>query len=125
MAINRANQNWSESEVQEIGEETMLKFYWNGIKSTDGKLQRAYISGSQLVNYPAGTITIYARDYHSFSAEVRAHFTVENNSDMMTDYFETDTIRVTSDHPLYAEARKALDARNLHYAKRAAKIAQG
>ena len=32
--------------------------------------------------------------------------------------------RVTPDHPLYAEVRKALDARNLHYAKRAAKIAR-
>ena len=39
-----------------------LKFFWNGIKENSGKLQRCHYSGSQLISFPAGTITIYARD---------------------------------------------------------------
>jgi hypothetical protein len=37
-----------------------------------------------------------------FPAEVRAAFAIENNSDAMTDYFEADSIRLVSSHPLYA-----------------------
>lgn len=81
----------------------MLKFYWNGIKENGGKLQRAWYSYGNLLNYPAETITIYGRDYASFSPEIQKAFTIENDSDMMTDYFEQDRIRVRPDHPLYAE----------------------
>ncbi len=80
----------------------MLKFFWNGIKGADGKLQRAFYSVGQLVNAPEGTITIYAKDGR-FNAEVRQHFEVLNDSDSMTDYFEDDRIRVSPDHPLYAQ----------------------
>lgn len=99
-----------------------LRFFWNGIKANGGKLQRAFLSIGGLANHPDGTITIYARDYSGFSAEVRAAFKVENNSDMMTDYFETDTIRVMPSHPLYAQVLEAVNAREAHYAKRAAKV---
>lgn len=37
-----------------------------------------------------------------FGAEVRAAFTIENNSNGGEDYFEADTIRLVSSHPLYA-----------------------
>lgn len=37
-----------------------------------------------------------------FPIEVRNAFTIENNSDMMTDYFEADCIRLVSSHPLHA-----------------------
>lgn len=84
-----------------------LRFLWNGIKAADGKLQRCWYSDGQLYDSPAGTITIYAREYRSFSAEVYEAFEVINHSDPMTDYFDQDTIRVTPDHPLYAKVQVA------------------
>lgn len=97
---------------------TTLRFFWNGIKGSDKKLQRVFYSDGALMNSPAGTITIYGRDYRSFSAEIRDAFKVENDSDMMTDYFEQDRIRVTPDHPLFDQVKIALQAREAHYAKR-------
>jgi len=95
---------------------TNLKFYWNGIKENGGKLQKAYICGGKYTGFPEGTITIYAREYTRFSQGIRAIFEVENDSDIMTDYFEDDKIRVTPGHPLYAEVKAALDKREQHYA---------
>jgi hypothetical protein len=93
-----------------------LRFFWNGIKAGDGKLQPCSYSGAELLHSPAGTITIYAK--RSFSAEVRQSFTVENDTDSMTDYFEHDRIRVRPNHPLYPQVKAALAAREAHYSKR-------
>lgn len=41
----------------------------------------------------------------SFPAEMRQAFTIENNSDGMTDYFERDSIRVLPGHPLYEQIK--------------------
>lgn len=100
-----------------------LRFFWNGIKGSDKKLQLAWYSGGELLNHPAGTITIYARDYVGFSKEVHAQFTVENNTDSMTDYFEKDRIRVTPTHALYAQVQGALAAHTAHFDKRFGKAA--
>ena len=98
----------------------MLKFYWNGIKGVSGKLQRCSYSDAQLINFPAGTITIYAKSGVLFSAEVRDAFKVENDSDAMTDYFEDDRIRVEATHPMFSQVKSALESRTAHYAKRTA-----
>lgn len=87
----------------------MLKFFYNGIKGSDGKLQKAYYSEGKLLNHPDGTITIYGKNYSGFSAEVNQTFEVENGTDIMSDYFEQDRIRVTPAHPLYAQVRAALE----------------
>lgn len=42
-----------------------------------------------------------------FPAEIKAAFVVENNSDGMTDYFESDCIRLLPGHPLYEMAKAA------------------
>ena len=99
----------------------MLKFYWNGIKENGGKLQRAWYSFGNLINYPADTITIYGRDYTSFSPEVQKAFEVQNDSDSQTDYFEQDRIRVTSDHLLYPQVFAAYRAHKAHSDMRHAK----
>ena len=52
-----------------------------------------------------------------FSREFREAFKVENDSDGMTDYFESDRIRVLPTHPLYEQVKKALAARQTHYGK--------
>lgn len=41
-----------------------------------------------------------------FPAEIREYFTVENNSDMRTDYFESDCIRLLPGHELYNAAKE-------------------
>ena len=94
----------------------MFKFFWNGIKGSDGKLQKAFYSDGQLTNFPAGTLTIYAKDYRRFYGDVAAAFAVENDSDSMTDYFEDDRIRVLPSHPLYPQVLAALKARAARYA---------
>jgi len=98
-----------------------LKFFWNGIKGSDGKLHRCFFSDGALMNHPAGTLTIYSKEYSSFPTEVRKHFEVENDSDLMVDYFEKDRIRVVPTHPLYS---KVLQARNAYEQRIAAKTAK-
>lgn len=43
----------------------------------------------------------------SFPKEVIEALEVENNSDMLTDYFEKDCIRLLPGHPLYEAAKVA------------------
>ena len=55
-------------------------------------------------------VTLFARDYGS---TLRAIFTdAQNDSDSMTDYFETDRVRFFEDHPHYAAARLAATRNN-------------
>lgn len=100
-----------------------LKFFWNGIKGSDGKLQFCSYSDTQLTNHPAGTITIYASGYKGtmrFKGDVAEAFAgnIQNDTDSQTDYFEDDHIRVLPTHPLYSQVKAALDARQARYAKR-------
>lgn len=94
-----------------------LKFFYNGIKANGGKLQKAHFSKGNFTHeamtrygFDSETITVYSREYMRFSAEIQEAFTVENNTDSMTDYFEKDRIRVKKDHPLYAQVLKAYEA---------------
>ena len=98
-----------------------FKFLWNGIKVDGGKLQKASFSDGRLIGFPEGTVTIYAKHYSGFSAEVWEAFDVRNDSDSMTDYFETDRIRVQPGHPLYAQAMAAVKASHQHHEKMQAK----
>lgn len=86
-----------------------LKFMYNGIK-LDGKLYKgSYSKGSYhpSSNIPAGSITIYARDYKSFPKVEGLN--IENNTDTMTDYFDNDKIRVTPDNKYYKEVNAAFE----------------
>lgn len=115
----RARQAFEEAEAARKIDDAPV-FFWNGIKDAKGaKLQRCHYSESSLRSLPAGTLTIYARDYARFSAKVRACFAVENDSDSQVDYFDNDRIRVIPSHPLYAKVKAAMDACSARYAKRA------
>lgn len=98
-----------------------LRFLWNGIKVGNGQLLTCWYSTGPFTNYPDGTLTVSARDYNSFPAEVRACFNIENNTDVQSDYFDSDRIRVTPNHPLYSLVKAAHEAAELHYAKVSAK----
>ena len=92
-----------------------LKFFWNGIKGSDGKLWRCYYSDGALLHHPAGTITIYAKDYGRAPADIDAAFAIENDTEIQTDYFEKDRIRVLPTHPLYGQVRTSMEARIARY----------
>ena len=93
-----------------------IKFFYNGIKGSDGKLQKCSYSDTPLYHHPAGTITIYGRRYIHFSQEVADALAIENDSDIQTDYFENDRIRVVPTHPLYEAVKLASDRRKAKYA---------
>ena len=92
-----------------------IKFMWNGIK-VDGQLYKCWYSSSKLVGYPEGTITIYGKQYQDLP--MIEGLAIENDSDLMTDYFENDRVRVTPDNKWYEEVRKACDKLNQHNNKR-------
>ena len=92
-----------------------VKFMWNGIK-VDGELYKCWYSNSKIVGSPEGTITIYGKNYKDLP-RING-LAVENESDLMTDYFENDRIRVTPDNPFYKEVKVALDKLTEHNEKR-------
>lgn len=75
-----------------------IKFYYNGIKVNGGKLIRCFYGLDD------NSVTIAARDYDDLPSDV---FAVENDTDVYTDYFDTDSARLTPEHPLYKYARAA------------------
>jgi hypothetical protein len=67
-----------------------------------------YAAGPWIGNVDPSTIKVRPRR-QVFPAEFRAVFAIENNSDMTTDYFEADCIRVVAGHPLYAQIKSAAE----------------
>lgn len=91
----------------------MIRFLWNGLKGSDGKLQRAHYSFQRAWTTGTGKvipthITIFARDYDGFSSEIAAEFTIENRTDIQADYFDKDTIMVEPSHPRFRDVAAAL-----------------
>lgn len=79
-----------------------VKIFWNGIKINGGKLLKWHITTDLHKGSP---VTVYAASYADDLP--RDLFDVVNNSDGMTDYFETDRTTVTVEHPLYKFLRYA------------------
>lgn len=73
--------------------------------SVDGKRAGVtYSAGPWVAGVPADLIKIRPRQ-SAFPLQFRAAFAIENNSDMVTDYFEKDCIRVLPGHPLYDQVK--------------------
>jgi hypothetical protein len=85
---------------------TSIKFFYNGIKlNGQNKLIRCFYSLDNSTRESGPCVTIYAKGY---GAELPGDlFTVENDTDIMTDYFDTDSATMTPAHPLYKYARAA------------------
>lgn len=85
---------------------TSIKFFYNGIKlNGQNKLIRCFYSLDNSTRESGPCVTIYAKGY---GAELPGDlFTVENDTDIMTDYFDTDSATLTPAHPLYKYARAA------------------
>lgn len=85
----------------------MLKFMYNGIK-VDGKLYKAWYSKGRLISNPdEGIITIYARDYTRLPNIEGLN--VQNDTDIMTDYFDSDKIRVVPSNKWYSQVHEAYE----------------
>lgn len=79
-----------------------IRFYWNGIKINGGKLTRCgyYTSDTET----SASVTIFARDCGRLPRDL---FAVKNDTDLYTDYFDSDRATLTPEHPLYKYARAA------------------
>lgn len=77
-----------------------IRFFWNGIKVNGGKLIRCFY----LTDSSSDSVTISARDYDHLPRDL---FTVKNETDLYTDYFDSDSATITPAHPLYKYARAA------------------
>jgi len=82
-----------------------VRIYWNGIKIDGGKLIRCGYSFNDSDD-KAPHVSIYARDYNRLPRDL---FTVENDSDSYSDYFEEDHAHLGPDHPLYKYFRYAAE----------------
>ena len=77
-----------------------IRFFWNGIKVNGGKLIRCFY----FTDSKSDSVTISARDYDHLPRDL---FTVKNETDLYTDYFDSDSATLTPAHPLYKYARAA------------------
>ena len=110
-------------EIKNAEVANMLKFFWNGIKGTDGKLQKAFYATDNWITYPKDMIRIYGKNYANFSEEVQDAFEVKDGSDLMSDYFENQHIDVLPTHPLYGQVKEALEKYKARCAMLKAKLA--
>lgn len=97
-----------EDEPEEIPAEPTgtqsIKFFWNGIKVNGGKLIKCSYSLDNRHDGQEG-VTIYARDY---SGHLPGDlFRVQNDTDLYSDYHDTDRAELFPGHPLYPYARAA------------------
>lgn len=84
---------------------TSIKFYYNGLRLNGS---RALVKCSYSIDNSRRTaspcVTICADRGGSLPRDL---FPVENDTDIMTDYFDNDRATITADHPLYPFARAA------------------
>jgi hypothetical protein len=88
-----------------------IKVMYNGIK-VDGTLYRSYLfpehkdprdSRSDIIG-----VQVSAKDYQGFPPAVHAAFSVNNQTDLITDYFDHDSFLIPKDHRLFSQAVSAL-----------------
>jgi hypothetical protein len=88
---------------------TSIKFFWNGMKVNGNK---ELIKCRFSMYDEDDQVTIWAEDYgNAIPADI---FSVDNETDIYTDYFDKDSAVVEPDHPLYAYARAAALSAKLH-----------
>ena len=78
-----------------------IKFFYNGLRLNGS---RTLCRVGYSLDLDAQTVTIYARSGETLPREL---FTVENDTDLYTDYFDDDRATLTPAHPLYKFAAYA------------------
>lgn len=113
---NTLSKGESKMEDTKLNPQHNVKFMWNGIK-IDGQLYKGkYSIGpySEASSLPEGTVTIYMDTSRTPRIE---SLEIKNESDIMTDYFENDTVRIRPGTIHYDAAVKATNAYNIHMEK--------
>lgn len=83
-----------------------IKFFWNGIRvNGDKKLIRCFYSIDNDARVKGPCVSLSVRGYSDDLP--RDVFAVENDTDLYTDYFDTDRALLTPSHPIYKYARRA------------------
>lgn len=83
-----------------------IRIYYNGIKIDGGKLIRCYYSLDNNADH-AESVSISVKGYSGRLP--KDLLPVENDTDIMTDYFDTDGAYITPEHPLYKYFRYAAE----------------
>lgn len=65
---------------------------------------RVHYSAFRMTTTGQDCVTLYAKDYSDDLCKVFGAGAYENNTDMMTDYFEKGRVRILPDSPLYSAA---------------------
>lgn len=89
-----------------------IRFLKHAIKHK-GKRYRVHYSTGELINFPKGTVTIYARDYSFKDGGLPKELNPKNDTDIITDYFEKDRARITPDNRYFKDIMKLLKKRGL------------
>ncbi|MFG5203565.1 hypothetical protein WBG25_10555 [Xylella fastidiosa subsp. multiplex] len=111
MTLNVSEQAQPQVSKALSGTQKAPLFYWNGIRDEKGgKLQHADYSYEKPHDRDNSEISVIATRYTRFSPLVHACFKVYNSTDVMTDYFDDDKFTVATTHPLYQQAKAALEA---------------
>ncbi len=96
-----------------------IRYMWNGIK-VDGKLYKLWYSfqTQSYQNDDNPHITMFATSYSNrFPTEIHDLFTVRNDTDSMTDYFDKDSITLDRTHPEWERVTAAYIKQQNHRAK--------
>lgn len=80
-----------------------IKVLKHEIKVNGKYIRTRYSKGGLIERFPKETITVYAKGYCD---KLLIELSPLNDSDSMTDYFETDRTRILPSHPLYNEFLK-------------------
>lgn len=88
------------------------RYHFNGIKIDGGPLSKGHWSFTRSWTTVTDRVipnqlTLYGKDLNDFDPAVSKLFTVENDTDGMTDYYEDDRIRIPADHPEFPAAIQA------------------
>jgi len=101
----------------------MLQFQAHGIKTSKGVEKCTYMLSSLISGGKCITIYSSKTSCSRFSPEVHQAFDIKNDTDMMTDYFESDLFRVFPSHPLFAEVVEGYKKQLAFRAKRSPRFA--
>lgn len=90
-----------------------IRFFLNGLKIDGGRLHKAHLSLIERWTKANGDVVdthvvLHAPGCSRFSSEVRALFPIENNTELASDYLETDRIRIPLVHRLFNAALAAV-----------------
>jgi hypothetical protein len=90
-----------------MNKEERIRFLKHAIKVRDKRIRVRYSKGSYTKEsgLPEGTITIYAKDYGS---QLPSELKPINETDLQTDYFETDRARIVPKSKYYKQVNKIL-----------------